>query len=300
MRFFSDWFWAALGGIQVLVMWGTQVSPDQVMSHAAKWAATFGIKEPPNWLKSKETDKVIRHVAASLLLIWGVVTLHQLFDFASMSIGAKVFFWIGVVCFAATLAINFFQPAWLERLAQPLYVIGAGVALAIAGLIWQNWSAPVAPIDVSAITVPLESKITSLTQQLAERTQERDAARVEAAAPKAPTPAQLLEILTPRQNQIDLLTGQLSARTRERDEARQALAARPATPVQPPPPPVLRRSYLGQGAKVRLEDDLDTLSRTFSDDGRSVISNSQQLEHVPADLNRRDSHGLVGGRIWRH
>jgi hypothetical protein len=24
------------------------------------------------------------------------------------------------------------------------------------------------------------------------------------------------------------------------------------------------------------------------------------LEHVPADLNRRDSHGLVGGRIWRH
>jgi putative membrane protein len=23
------------------------------------------------------------------------------------------------------------------------------------------------------------------------------------------------------------------------------------------------------------------------------------LEHVPADLNRRDSHGLVGGRIWR-
>jgi putative tryptophan/tyrosine transport system substrate-binding protein len=34
----------------------------------------------------------------------------------------------------------------------------------------------------------------------------------------------------------------------------------------------------------------------FTDQRDQILA----LEHVPADLNRRDSHGLVGGRIWRH
>jgi hypothetical protein len=49
---------------------------------------------------------------------------------------------------------------------------------------------------------------------------------------------------------------------------------------QPPAssaPPVLRRSYGSQAAKANLEDDLDILSRTLGESGRSVISNCRIL-----------------------
>jgi hypothetical protein len=49
------------------------------------------------------------------------------------------------------------------------------------------------------------------------------------------------------------------------------------SPVQPAAPSVLKRSYLSAGAKGRLEDDLDSLNRTLSNDGQAVVKGFNAL-----------------------
>jgi hypothetical protein len=91
---YSQYIWLVVGGLQGLLMWGTQVGPKQVVSHAAEWAAAFGIKNPPAWLRSESADRFIRHTALVILLVsvLGVAAPH--IDLEKIQLGPKILFGI--------------------------------------------------------------------------------------------------------------------------------------------------------------------------------------------------------------
>jgi hypothetical protein len=56
-------------------MYASQVGPHQAASNLSLWAIKFGIENPPEWLRAKSTDRLVRRRAtmalAALLLIGG-------------------------------------------------------------------------------------------------------------------------------------------------------------------------------------------------------------------------------------
>jgi hypothetical protein len=48
-------------------MWATQVGPKEAVSNLSEWAVKFGIENPPEWLKAKSVDRVVRRRAAIIL-----------------------------------------------------------------------------------------------------------------------------------------------------------------------------------------------------------------------------------------
>lgn len=100
---FVDYVLWVLAGIGGLIMWGTQVGPKQAISHTAEWAQTFGVKEPPRWLKSEDADRTIRHIAFGTIAVCVALLLANYFDVSSMRLMQKFLF--GVGCFAILGAI---------------------------------------------------------------------------------------------------------------------------------------------------------------------------------------------------
>ena len=87
------------------------------MSHAGEWAQTFGWKNPPSWLRDKETDRIIRHIAGLLLLLWFVATLFAYVDPIQMSRGPQILLLISVAGAAGALVWNFASPGEQRQLA---------------------------------------------------------------------------------------------------------------------------------------------------------------------------------------
>ena len=85
----APWIISVVAG---LLMWATQVSPKQAISNVADWAISLGVKHPPGWLKSPNTDYVVRHVAASLLAGSLLYVVSQIFEVANMRFGRNFFF----------------------------------------------------------------------------------------------------------------------------------------------------------------------------------------------------------------
>lgn len=111
--------WTAIFPILgALLMWATQVGPKQVISHAAEWACTFGVRNPPNWLKSENADHVIRHVGLLLLLGWLLSAALSNIDIATMKLLPKILIAVGCLLAATGFAWNFL--AGLSPIQEPI------------------------------------------------------------------------------------------------------------------------------------------------------------------------------------
>lgn len=98
------WIFSALSA---LVMWGTQVNPTQAVSNAAAWAISLGIKDPPAWLKAPDTDRIVRHIAAILVVAGIVYGLAQIFDVGNMNTGPKILFGLCALGMAVSIGWSF-------------------------------------------------------------------------------------------------------------------------------------------------------------------------------------------------
>src|SRR5438552_10696451 len=98
-----DFGWAGFGILGAILMWAAQVGPQQAVSHISEWASAFGVRNPPKWLASTNADRVVRHVAGFLLLLWVVSGLFLFFDVERMHMGTKILFWLGVLLMGAAL-----------------------------------------------------------------------------------------------------------------------------------------------------------------------------------------------------
>jgi hypothetical protein len=58
------------------LMYVSQVGPDQAVSNLSQWAVKFGINDPPQWLKAKSTDRLIRRRGAIALAALLVITIQ--------------------------------------------------------------------------------------------------------------------------------------------------------------------------------------------------------------------------------
>jgi hypothetical protein len=69
----GTWFLLTIG--VGTLMWATQVGPTEAVSNLSEWAVKFGIENPPEWLKAKSVDRIVRRraavVLAALLVIGG-------------------------------------------------------------------------------------------------------------------------------------------------------------------------------------------------------------------------------------
>jgi hypothetical protein len=52
-----------------LVMWGTQVGPNEAVSNLSEWVAKIGIRNPPAWLKERAVDRRVRRGAFFMFVI---------------------------------------------------------------------------------------------------------------------------------------------------------------------------------------------------------------------------------------
>jgi len=128
-----------LGLIGALIMWATQVTPQQAVSHVSEWAKTFGLRDQPHWLKSENADRVIRHVATLLVagcVIYGVFEIGQL---GNADLGIKVLFGIGCLGIVAAVLWHLIFP---DKVPQPIHIVGLGILIAAMGVVWQMYRGP--------------------------------------------------------------------------------------------------------------------------------------------------------------
>jgi hypothetical protein len=86
----AEILWFALTFVAGVVMWGTRVGPSEAASNISAWAITCGIKDPPQWLRARKTDRRVRAgavIALAGLLFWG----GMLFDGWLRSFPGKTF-----------------------------------------------------------------------------------------------------------------------------------------------------------------------------------------------------------------
>jgi hypothetical protein len=127
MQDVSFWqaFWGVMGACQVVVMWATQVPPKQVISHAADWAKTFGIRHPPEWLESENADRLIRHVAAIILVFSILAVTVPLVDLGKVALGPKLLFAGGIIAICAAIVWNLIAGSLPSPSPQPLQAASA-------------------------------------------------------------------------------------------------------------------------------------------------------------------------------
>jgi hypothetical protein len=77
------WGWVGLTTILAFVMWAAQVHPEQAASNLYLWLRWAGIKNPPDFLRDKISDKRVRRVSFFGLLAlfaWGGIMLQAKFQ----------------------------------------------------------------------------------------------------------------------------------------------------------------------------------------------------------------------------
>jgi hypothetical protein len=52
------------------LMYASQVGPHQAVSNLSQWAVKLGIENPPEWLKAKSADRVVRRQATTILAVF--------------------------------------------------------------------------------------------------------------------------------------------------------------------------------------------------------------------------------------
>jgi hypothetical protein len=157
-----EWLWATLSILGAGLMYATQVGPKQAVSHAAEWAFTFGVKNPPDWLKSQDADRVLRHVGWLLLVVCLLAWSAQYFDVGSMPLKTKSLFWLCALGTVAAIGLNLSGLDGKLSL-QPSHFMFVGLLIALAGIVWQ-WRSPPANPQVGALRAQLEA----LEKKLAE------------------------------------------------------------------------------------------------------------------------------------
>src|SRR6266446_1700596 len=64
-----SWVWFGFTSLMTLLMWAAQVNPDQAVFNLYHWARKCGIKDPPQWLRDRATDRKVRVGAYIALLV---------------------------------------------------------------------------------------------------------------------------------------------------------------------------------------------------------------------------------------
>ena len=144
-----------IGGLAgVMLMYLTQVPPKQAVSNIAEWAVALGWTNPPVWLKSKETDRVIRHAAGVLLLAWLIAAIFSYTDPTFMKLGPQILLALGVLSIGGALVWNFLSPP-----SAPETRLGSSVAS-------QPTSQPTAPVSVpDVVLLPGEGRLLLVQQR---------------------------------------------------------------------------------------------------------------------------------------
>ena len=106
MSDYANYFWVFLAGIQGLLMWGTQVGPKQAVSHAAEWAMTFGVKNPPSWLQSENADRFIRHIALLILIFSVCCLIAPHINLEKIQLGPKLLFGLSLAGIVGSIIWN--------------------------------------------------------------------------------------------------------------------------------------------------------------------------------------------------
>ena len=65
--------WGALATLASLVMAMARTPPDEARSNLSKWALSFGLRNPPDWLENVSADTIARRWAArTMALLIGI------------------------------------------------------------------------------------------------------------------------------------------------------------------------------------------------------------------------------------
>jgi len=96
--------WAVPSFILGAVMWAAQVSPTQARSNVSEWAAFFGLRNQPPWLRSRRADIIIFNSAAILLVLSLCGWLSLFLGVGSMQLGPKLLFGVGCLSLVASVA----------------------------------------------------------------------------------------------------------------------------------------------------------------------------------------------------
>ena len=105
-----EYTWWALTFLAATLMWAAQVPPKQVLSNVAEWAVAFGVRNPPDWLKSPNADRFVRHGATLTLVALGTLGFFLFFDAGSMRLGPKLLMVLGALAVATAIVWNYIQP----------------------------------------------------------------------------------------------------------------------------------------------------------------------------------------------
>ena len=72
----AEYFWGGLTFLVGLLMWATQVPPRQAVSNLSEWLRAIGYESQPPWLRSRDADRVVRHLGGVAFLFLILVGLY--------------------------------------------------------------------------------------------------------------------------------------------------------------------------------------------------------------------------------
>src|SRR4029077_20270850 len=75
--------WFIVTTVGGAVLWASQIGPDEAVSNLSLWANKFGINDPPQWLKDKSTDRIVRRramIVLAVLLLFGGALVGAAFN----------------------------------------------------------------------------------------------------------------------------------------------------------------------------------------------------------------------------
>jgi hypothetical protein len=141
--------WGIANAALALVMWGSQVSPRQVRSNASEWAIACGVRNPPNWLKTRRADSLIFHGAAILLVLSAVTGALLFMNVGAIQLGPKLLFVVGCASIITAIIWHLFAQPVVDH--APTVVsrpdaIPSQPAMAEAGILLECHIAPRPPV----------------------------------------------------------------------------------------------------------------------------------------------------------
>lgn len=96
------WLWRIFAGTGTLLMFGSQVGPDDVVSNLSKWAAKLLNWELPPWLKNPQADEWFFWGGATLALLGlGILAISRIVKSKQAPAPDELFMFAEVACYWA-------------------------------------------------------------------------------------------------------------------------------------------------------------------------------------------------------
>lgn len=248
-----EWTITILGSMGVVLMFAAQVGPKQAVSHTADWIEVF--VRVPAWLRTTETDRVVRHIAALILLVSASLILIQMVDLDAMNPVPKAIFGLAAFGIAAAIVLNLTQPSWIGKLQTPAFFLVCGLTVALIAAVWQ-WRA----------TSPVDPRIGKLESQVLVLQEEKDAAIKKAEGAEVALTTEKQKPLLAQSPELDAAKKQLSESQTELAAAKQQIAKFTAPQMMPqrpgalppprdpyPPGQIIEKNLLKNEAKLMIE-----------------------------------------------